>query len=296
VPWFSYHGGHSGEFCRHATGTLQDVVRSAIDAGFTTYGLSEHAPRYRAEDLFPDESGLSVADLGRLFDSYVGTAVELRDRYADRIELLVGFESEVVPPQGWAEHMREIRKRYPQLEYVVGSVHHVGGTCIDMSPDLTARAAEAAGGKEALQRRYFDLVAEMVACLRPQVVGHFDLIRKFEGSEPRFSAGTWAHIESALEAVRDVGAALDVNAAPARRGTGPVYPLPRLLERARQMEIPVTLGDDSHGPADVGLGLEACMRAIARAGYERVHYLTRERGSLHLASAPIGEVGSRAQG
>lgn len=27
----------------------------AIDLGFTTYGLSEHAPRYRSEDLFPEE-------------------------------------------------------------------------------------------------------------------------------------------------------------------------------------------------------------------------------------------------
>lgn len=296
MPWFSYHGGHSGEFCRHASGALQDVVQRAIDAGFTTYGLSEHAPRYRAEDLFPDEEGLGVEDLAHIFERYVATASELRDRYADRIEVLVGFETEVVPPQGWGDRMREIRDRHPQIEYMIGSVHHVEGTCIDMTPELTARAAEAVGGREALEIRYFDLVAEMVTSLRPEVVGHVDLIRKFAGSEPRFGAATWKRIDSALEVVREVGAALDVNAAPARRGMGPVYPMPRLLERAQRMGIPVTLGDDSHGPADVGVGLDACLRAIERAGYRSVHYLTRERGGVRLASAPIGEVGPRAQG
>ena len=29
MPWFSYHGGHSGEFARHAEGSLEEVVESA---------------------------------------------------------------------------------------------------------------------------------------------------------------------------------------------------------------------------------------------------------------------------
>ena len=55
MPWFSYHSAHSGEFCRHAKGTLEAVVERAIEAGFTHYGLSEHCPRYRVQDLFGDE-------------------------------------------------------------------------------------------------------------------------------------------------------------------------------------------------------------------------------------------------
>jgi histidinol-phosphatase (PHP family) len=67
VPWFSYHGGHSGEFTRHARGSLEEVIQSAIQAGFSIYGLSEHAPRYRAQDLFPDEADLGVDDLAQMF-------------------------------------------------------------------------------------------------------------------------------------------------------------------------------------------------------------------------------------
>ena len=60
MPWFSYHGGHSGEFCKHAKGGLEAVVQRAIEAGFSHYGLSEHVARYRDEDLFIEEKALGV--------------------------------------------------------------------------------------------------------------------------------------------------------------------------------------------------------------------------------------------
>lgn len=46
---------HSGEFCHHATGDLESVVEAAIQKGFIIYGLSEHMPRYRTCDLYPEE-------------------------------------------------------------------------------------------------------------------------------------------------------------------------------------------------------------------------------------------------
>ena len=51
---FSFHS-HSGQFCKHASGTLEDVVQAAIRAKFRVYGLTEHVPRYRLEDKYPEE-------------------------------------------------------------------------------------------------------------------------------------------------------------------------------------------------------------------------------------------------
>ena len=69
-----------------------------------------------------------------------------------------------------------------------------------------------------------------------------------------------------------------------------------LLERACEMRIPVTLGDDSHGPEDVGVGLDACLQAIERAGYRRIHYFTGKGGEVHLESAPLESVRRGLQG
>ena len=51
---FSLHS-HSGQFCKHAAGTLEEVVREVVDQGFEVYGLTEHVPRYRQQDLYPEE-------------------------------------------------------------------------------------------------------------------------------------------------------------------------------------------------------------------------------------------------
>jgi len=289
MPWFSYHGGHSGQFCRHAQGALAAVVEGAYAAGFTTYGLSEHCPRWRARDLYPDESGMTPEDLVRDFEAYIHAASALRDAWAGRMEVLVGFETEVVPSSRWPQAMRELRSAVG-CDYIIGSVHHVGDTCIDYDAETTARLAEELGGRDALHERYFELVAQVADELRPEVIGHIDLIRKFDGHDPEFGPRAVAALDRALDAIAAAGSALDVNAAPARRGVGPVYPLVWILERARARSIPVTLGDDSHGPEDVGVGLEHCVQAIASAGYSEIHYLTRSEDRVTLVAAPIDAV------
>jgi histidinol-phosphatase (PHP family) len=289
MVWFSYHGGHSGEFCGHAKGQLASVVQAALDAGFTTYGLSEHAPRFLPEHLYPDEHDLSPADLQVMFRRYVESALELRQRYEGRLELLIGFETEALPVADWPERMAALRRSAP-FDYIVGSVHSIGNTWIDLNPETTERAALENGGSEALRQAYFDRLAELVQTLRPEVVGHVDLIRRFEAPDFRFSVQSMQHAERVLDAALASGSALEVNAAPFRRGFGPVYPGPQVLARARLLGVPVTLGDDSHGPDGVGVGLDACLEAIAAAGYREVHYLTRRDGEVVLARAPLADV------
>lgn len=49
------HHSHSGQFCKHASGSLEEVVLEAIRQGFEMFGLTEHVPRYRSTDLYPEE-------------------------------------------------------------------------------------------------------------------------------------------------------------------------------------------------------------------------------------------------
>lgn len=53
------HHSHSGQFCKHASGTLEEVVLAAIDRGFKTFALTEHCPRFRDKDLYPEEIEVS---------------------------------------------------------------------------------------------------------------------------------------------------------------------------------------------------------------------------------------------
>ena len=51
---FSFHS-HSGQFCKHAVGNLEEVLVKAVELGFTHYGFSEHMPRSRELDLYEEE-------------------------------------------------------------------------------------------------------------------------------------------------------------------------------------------------------------------------------------------------
>ncbi|MBS1165075.1 MAG: hypothetical protein H6R00_1100 [Proteobacteria bacterium] len=292
MVWFSYHGGHSGEFCDHASSSLQGVVEAAIDRGFTHYGLSEHCPRYRDQDLYPGEERLGTDGLIRAFDGYVDRAFALRDAYAGQIELLVGFETEKLPPETWLDAMLSLKNAHP-FDYVVGSVHDIDGRWIDYSPQDTARLAEDLGGREALQLAYFRSVIDMVDRLRPDVIAHLDLVRKFEPPGFSFSVRVMKKIERLLEAIKASGGVIDVNCAASRNGYGPVYPLPQILSRAREMGIRATFGDDSHGVKTVGVGLGQSREAVCAAGYTEVSYLTRSRG---WQSAAIAEVRPKGAG
>ena len=289
MTWFSFHGGHSGSFCAHAKGTLEEVVEAAIARGFTHYGLSEHVPRYRDQDLFPGEEHLGTEGLVRAFEDYARTAFALQERYRDRIELLVGFETETLPPDIWPDRMRDLRRSYP-FDYFVGSMHDIDGRWIDVSPTMTEEIKAEAGGPEALHVIWFERLADMVRRLSPDVVGHIDLVRKFEPADFAFGPAALKAAEGLLDAVRTTGAALDVNCAPVRNGYGAPYPQLPLLEMACRMGVGVTLGDDSHGPDTVGVGLTASLEAIGQAGYRSVRRLSRANG---WQDVPLDQVGPK---
>jgi histidinol-phosphatase (PHP family) len=182
--------------------------------------------------------------------------------------------------------MRDLRSSGP-FDYIVGSVHDVDGHVIDSRPEQTESIAAMFGGKEQLQLRYFDALTDLIVALKPEIVGHIDLVRKFEPEGFAFGSAALHALERTLEAAKAFGCVLDVNCGAYRRGLGPVYPLPSILERARRMGIRVTLGDDSHGVSSVGVGLDACIKAITDVGYSEISYLDRDGDAVVWRNATI---------
>ena len=278
----SLHGGHSGEFCDHAQGSLRDTIEAAVAFGYHTFGVSEHAPRDEARFLYTEEKsqGWDVARLWSAFEAYATEVANLADEFADRITILRGFEAEVVPSDRYAQLMRDIRERH-QFEFTVGSVHYVGEMAIDGPQEAYDQAATAYGGIQGLSIAYYDTVSEMVTALRPEVVGHLDLIRKRAPSEE--SVDTPQIRDAAfrtLEVIRQHEAILDLNTAGYRKNLGRPYPAPWLVRQAHDMGIGFCFGVDSHGPQHVGEGLESARKYLMELGVDSITALTRQGGSI----------------
>lgn len=290
----SLHGGHSAAYCEHARDSLRAILLEAAAQGFHTYGVTEHAPRLGAQYLYPEEveKGYDMARLVAEFEAYADDLERLSAEFADRLVVLRGFETEVVPSDRYADIMRHIRRRFG-FEYVVGSVHHVDDVSIDSTEASLRLAIEQQGGLEPLVIRYYHTVCDMVQALRPEVVGHLDAIRKLGHrlgplDTPRIRQAA----ATALEAIRDAHGILDVNTSAYRRGMDAPYPAPWLVHMARDMGIPFCLGDDSHGVADVGAGFESARQYLLSNRVDAVAYLAREDGRIVHKEAPLLEAAS----
>jgi histidinol-phosphatase (PHP family) len=289
VPWkVSLHGGHSGEFCDHADGTLRELLEAAAQAGYTTFGVSEHVPRHAEWFLYNEEKarGWTLQRTIDNFEQYQRVLTPLAKEFSDRLVVLRGFEAEVVPTDSYVQLMRRYRSRRqadgtPVFDYFVGSVHYVKERIIDGSPELFAQATEALGGLERLSILYYETLGEMVEALRPDVVGHFDLIKRNVALAGLNLADTTtdrvrAAAVRALESVRANNAILDLNTAGWRKGLGEPYPAPWLVRQAAEMGIGFCFGDDSHRVSDVGAGLEEARNYLLSHSVQTITILTRE--------------------
>lgn len=71
--------------CRHAEGTDEEYVLSAIENGFTTLGFSDHCPFFfkSTNRMLPEE-----------FPNYILSLTDLKEKYKKRISILKGLECE----------------------------------------------------------------------------------------------------------------------------------------------------------------------------------------------------------
>lgn len=268
VPFpVSVHGGHSGQFCCHANNSLEEIVRAYIDLGYPWVGITEHMPPASDAYLYPEEkqAGLDAGDLLERFAEYMTVCRRLKDKYADRIEILVGFETEHY--EGSIDLARRLIERFSP-DYVVGSVHHVKEIPFDYSPQKYREAADRCGGIDELYAAYFDQQFEMLRALKPGVVGHLDLIRIYDPEygtrlvQPDISV----KILRNLELVRQLGLILDFNLRPLSRGEKEPYLSAPILKQAIDMGIDVVPGDDSHGVDTIGRYMPIAIEMLQAAG------------------------------
>lgn len=275
------HHSHSGQFCRHAKDDLEQVVSRAVELGFKTYGLSEHAPRYREEDLFPEEVGrhqsfnpgkslmmmqadLEPSDLALIYDDFLKTATRLQEHYRDRIRLLVGLETDFITPLD-LERTKALLEARREVQYVVGSVHHVAGVSIDFDQTTYLRSIEhcthGTVGSTMVRRgsssttpglvmpspldpdatptdeqlsvfleQYLDAQYEMIQQLEPEVIGHFDLCLLFNPGYSLQRPGVWSKVERNIKRVIVYGGLFEANGAAIRKGWDTSYPSRQVLK------------------------------------------------------------------
>ncbi|KAI9842720.1 MAG: histidinolphosphatase [Thelocarpon superellum] len=276
---FSYHS-HSGQFCDHAENTLEQMVQAAIAKNMHILALTEHVPRDRHEDLYPQEEK-TPEQLFSTFGAYHVEAARLKKKYAAQITLLIGFETEWIRDESRLI-VENLQDQYP-FDVFVGSIHHADSVPIDFSKELFEEARDRAGGTEKhLFETYFDDQYEMLTALQPPIVGHFDLPRLYsdepDGSFRRWPT-VWEKICRNLRFITEYGGIVELNSSSLRKGMKEPYPGLEICREHLRNGGRFTLSDDSHAVAHVAANYDRVFQFMKTAGVSTVHYLDIAKGA-----------------
>lgn len=244
------------------------------------------------------ESGHTIALLPPRHEAYLKEAVRLREKYKDQITILIGFEGEWIRPD-YAETIIELSKD-PAVDYFIGSVHHVHGIPIDYDRTMYLNARSVSGTTDSqLFEDYFDSQYEMLKALKPQVVGHFDLIRLWSDDKDvdlkEMGGEVWRKVVRNLELVKEQGGLLEVNSAALRKGMREPYPGKAICQEFMKMGGLFTLSDDSHGIEQVGLNFKKTLDYLHELGLQELHFFSAARSDgektpLAVASMPLPRI------
>lgn len=167
----------------------EEMVLSAIAKGLKQIGICTHA--YTSFD----ESYCIPYEKYTEFQTEIKA---LAEKYADKIEVLCGIEQDVFSDAGTEG-----------FDYIIGSAHYVpagdGYAPVDEMSEVLERVCNEFYGGDyyALAESYYRCVSEIAKKTNCDIIGHFDLITKFNESGALFDEGNPRYI-AAWRAAADV--------------------------------------------------------------------------------------------
>ena len=234
--------------CNHATGTIDQYIKKAIEKETAYFGFSDHAP------MNFDQNYRMRFDQMKMYEADILSA---KIKYEGKIEILLGYEVDFLP--GYIDQ----RVLDAKVDYLIGSVHFIDGWGFD-NPEFIGNYKNKDIDK--IWQEYFDAIKMMAKSQLFNIVGHIDLIKVFNFL-PKKDIRIIA--KEALDAIKKADMAVEINMAGLRKPVKELYPSQKLLQQIRELDIPICFGSDAHKPEDISLFAKEAKNLAKSTGYEK---------------------------
>jgi histidinol-phosphatase (PHP family) len=265
---------HERWFTEANVGRYLDAAR---EAGIEELGVSEHIYRFRQSlELWshPYWRALATDDL----DAY--------REFVRSTPLRLGIELDYVP--GAEERSAELVAEH-DFDYVVGSVHFIGGGAVDMDEyGVWAQQQD----PDKVWHAYFDCIARAARSGLFDILAHPDLVKFWGGGQPGPQRDPRVYYELAVEAIAESGIAVEVSTAGLRKPVGEIYPAPAFAEMCAEAGAAFSLSSDAHTPEQVGYEYEQALALLGSLEVREICVFERRRRRLE----PLGPAPSRQDG
>lgn len=255
---------HTHTNCDHGKDSVEEMVQAAIKQNFTRLGFSGHGfNRPLSSTSMTLESSKTYRD----------EVARCREKYKDQIEIFYGVEQ---------DSMNRIDT--DEFDYVIGSVHYVvpKGTPIavdDSTEDFARLLAEGYDGDiRKMVEDYYSDVEEMMDWPEVDIIGHIDLISKFNEDERFFAFDAPWYLAAAQKAIDkgiEKGKVFEMNTGAIARGNRQTpYPHTLLLEYMAKKDAKLCINTDCHDRTYLDLGIEDCLERAKKAGFTQLYAIS----------------------
>ena len=245
--------------------TPETVVLEAIAKGFGGIGFSSHCYMPNTKySLTPETTPEYCKEINRL-----------KKTYADKIDVFLGLEYDPccpIAPVGY--------------DYIIGSVHELflDGAYreFDGVPDHYIHMVNDYFGGDGLAfaKEYYRQLAELPDKAPIDIIGHYDLVTRYQEKCPLFDWNDKAYRNAAIEAAEALAgrvALFELNTGAVARGnrTTP-YPQDFIVKELRRLGFGVVISSDCHQKEKMDFWFAEGKEFLRSCGYTERHILTKD--------------------
>ncbi len=235
--------------------TPEEMVKEAVRRGMETIGLCVHTHTPMDESYCASPEGIRA---------FLAETARLKEKYKGQIHVLAGAEQDLYSDTDVSG-----------FDYVIASVHYVklGREYypVDESETVLREAAAKLGHDFIrLSELYFEAVDESVRTIRPNIIGHLDLVTKFNENGKLFDERDPRYQEAAcrlIDRLLPYGIPFEVNTGAIARGyRSTPYPSGTLRKYICERSGKLILSSDAHRKEDLMFGFEAIAASLCSGG------------------------------
>lgn len=227
--------------------SVLEMAQAAEKAGLKSIGFTSHLPL-----KYPNDWTMSTEAIS----NYLLEIKNTQDAFEGIMAIFTGMEIDYyLDSKGVSNLAKEIM---PKLDFFIGSIHTMGcfsdgtGADIDYTLEIFTQGLQKiyGGNIQKLVKDYYGGIADMAIQYKPDIIGHFDLIKKNNAHGRFFNESDLWYRETwmdALKVIQKTDCIVEVNTGGMMRyGKGMLYPAIPMLIEILKMGIPITINADSH--------------------------------------------------
>lgn len=235
---------------------LHEYINEAMKRKIDEIGFSDHLHFKKAD------WSMNFTDL----PNYVNKINNLKS--ASKISIKMGLEVDFIPSK--MSKLMQMLNEF-DFDYLMGSVHHIGDWCVDDGRQIHEWERR---NVDQVYQQYFALVQEMAKSGLFDIVGHLDLVKKFNFRPKQDISGL---LRETVEILSKSKMCVEVNTGGLRKPCREVYPSEKLIKMCFDNGLPITLGSDAHSPEEVGADFDKVFNLLRKVGYVEIVRFTRRK-------------------